>query len=223
MSRVGGPRVVCGQQRGYTTMANRRKFLAGLGALASGSAAAMGTGAFTSVSADRSLSIQTSGDAGAFLSITRATSGGSTTPNAEEYVEGDQDTGTLSLDFTNADDTPNSNASGINKNATTVFDNLLDVTNNGSQEVNFWIETDLVASNGGALGIYAENSQGDSSDNVGFDYPGDGSYPESSDQITLGPGESATNIGVYVPKGNVSNISDGTLTFKAVRTGGNQD
>jgi hypothetical protein len=139
-------------------------------------------------------------------------------------VEGNQNDGTLSLDFTNADDTAASAAGGINENATTIFDNLLDVTNNGTQKVNFWIETDLVASNGGSLGIYAENSQGDSSDNVGFDYPSSGSYPQSSDQITLGPGESATNIGVYVPAGNaVEDISGGTLTFKAVRTGGNQD
>ncbi|WP_136600530.1 hypothetical protein [Salinigranum halophilum] len=176
------------------------------------------------MSADRTLSIQTDGDAGAFLSIERARESGDITPNAAEYVEGNQNDGTLSLDFTNADDTAASAAGGINENATTIFDNLLDVTNNGTQEVNFWIETDLVASNGGSLGIYAENSQGDSSDNVGFDYPGSGSYPQSSDQITLGPGESATNIGVYVPADKaVEDISGGTLTFKAVRTGGNQD
>ena len=66
MSRVGGPRVVCGQ-RGYTTMANRRKFIAGLGALATGSAAAMGTGAFTSVSAERDVSVSVVGDGDAYL------------------------------------------------------------------------------------------------------------------------------------------------------------
>jgi hypothetical protein len=203
----------------------RRKFIAGVGSLAAGAAAVTGTGAFTSVSADRTLSIQTDGDADAFLSIERARdSNGDITPNAAEYVEGNQNNGTLSLDFTNVDDTSASAAGGINENATTIFDNLLDVTNNGTQEVNFWIETDLVASNGGSLGIYAENSQDDPSDNVGFDYPGDGSYPESSDQVTLSPGKSATNIGVYVPEGNaVDSISGGTLTFKAVRTGGNQD
>ena len=202
----------------------RRKFIAGVGSLAAGAAAVTGTGAFTSVSADRTLSIQTDGDAGAFLSIERATRDDSVTPNAAEYVEGDQNNGTLSLDFTSADDTTESSAGGINENATTVFDNLLDVTNNGPQEVNFWIETDLVASNGGSLGIYVENTQDGDGDNVGFDYRGDGSYPESSDQVTLGPGKSATNIGVYVPKGAaVDSISGGTLTFKAVRTGGNND
>jgi len=74
---VDGPRVVCGQ-RGYTTMANRRKFIAGLGALATGSAAAVGTGAFTSVSAERSVTIDTADDAYAFLRLNER--GGGETP-----------------------------------------------------------------------------------------------------------------------------------------------
>jgi len=207
-----GPRE-CG--RGHTTM-ERRKFVVGLGALASGSAAAMGTGAFTSVEADRSISIETAGDANAFLSFEKATdSDGNVTPNAQEYVELTGDN-TVSFDFTNSDAT--NGTSGINKNAKSTFDNLIDIQNNGSQEIELSVESDLIASQGGFLGIYAENSQGDSSDNTGL------SDSSTSQTTTLAPGEAATNIGIYVPKGSsLDQVESGTFTFIAERTGGNQD
>jgi hypothetical protein len=50
-------------------MANRRKFLAGLGALASGSAAAVGTGAFTTASASRSVTVDVTGDEGSKIGL----------------------------------------------------------------------------------------------------------------------------------------------------------
>jgi len=186
---------------------NRRKFLIGAGSLAAGSAAAMGTGAFTSVQANRNLSIQTAGDADAFLSIAKAEDGsGNKYANAREYVE--ISNGQVSLDFTNADDTSGASASGINKNAKTVFDRLLDVTNNGSQSVDFWIESDLIASNGGFLGIYSE----DDDKGLGFDLDGDGNWGK----VTLSPGETLEDIGVYIPAGvSPSDVQGGTITFKA--------
>ncbi|WP_336326224.1 hypothetical protein [Halovenus sp. HT40] len=197
----------------------RRKFLIGAGSLAAGGAAALGSGAFTTVEADRELSIETAGDANAFLSIKRATDGSNVYPNAEEYVEGNQNSGTLRLDFTNADDTADASASGINQNAKTVFDNLLDITNNGTQEVEISVDSDLIASQGGSLGVYAENTLGDGgSDNTGL------SSSDTGQTATLGVGDSLTNIGVYVPKGKaVEDLSGGTLTIVAERTGGNQD
>lgn len=195
----------------------RRKFIAGLGSLTAAGAAGIGTGAFTSVSADRSLSIDTAGDANAFLSIEKAEdSNGDVYPNAEEYVDEDAN-GVLSLDFTDSDSTDGT-ASGVNQNAKTIFDNLLDITNNGTQDVVLSVDSDLIASQGGFLGIYAENSQGDSGDNHGL------SSADTSQTMTLAPGESATNIGVYIPKGHsTSDLSGGTLTFVAEKTGGNQD
>ncbi|QZX98982.1 DUF1102 domain-containing protein [Halobaculum rubrum] len=185
----------------------RRKFIASVGSLAAGSAAAVGTGAFTSVTADRGLSIETAGDANAFLSITKAEDGdGNTYANAKEYVE--IDNGQVSLDFTQADDNSFSSASGINKNAKTVFDRLLDVTNNGTQDVEFWIESDLVASNGGFLGIYSE----DDDKGTGFDVDGSGNWGK----VTLTPGETLEDIGVYIPAGvSPSEVQGGTITFKA--------
>jgi len=190
-----------------------------MGSLAAGGAAAIGSGAFTSVEADRSLSIAVAGDADAFLSIKRATdSSGNVYPNALEYVEGNQNTGTLSLDFTNSGDTAGS-ASGINENAKTIFDNLLDITNNGTQDVVLSVDSALIASQGGFLGIYAENSQeNEDTDGTGL------SSADTGQTITLSPGESASNIGIYIPKGHsTKDLSGGTLTFVAEKTGGNQD
>ena len=208
-----GPREI---GRGHTTM-ERRKFVVGLGALASGSAAAVGTGAFTSVEADRSITIETAGDANAFLSFEKATdSDDNVTPNAQEYVELTGDS-TVSFDFTNSDATDGT-ATGINKNATSTFDNLIDIRNNGSQEIVLSVESDLIASQGGFLGIYAENEQEDSSDNTGL------SDVDSGQTTTLAPGEAATNIGIYVPKGSsLDQVEIVTFTFIAERTVGNRD
>ncbi|MCG1004316.1 MULTISPECIES: hypothetical protein [Halobacterium] len=199
----------------------RRKFIAGLGSLAAAGAAGIGTGAFTSVEADRSLAINTAGDANAFLAFSRASDGdGNVYPNAQEYVEGDLSTKTFSIDFTNSDDTDGS-ASGINQNAKTIFDNLLDITNNGTQDVNLWIESDLIASNGGVLGIYAEGELGVDGDD------GEHSFHYNDDtpnKATLSPGDSLKNIGIYIPKGHsTGDLSGGTLTVIAERVGGNQD
>ncbi|GAB7014224.1 DUF1102 domain-containing protein [Halolamina salina] len=188
----------------------RRKFIAGLGSLTAAGAAGIGTGAFTSVQADRSLSIQTAGDANAFLSITKAEDdNGDVYANAQEYV--DISNGEVSLDFTQVEDTANASASGINKNAKTIFDRLLDVTNNGTQDVEFWIESDLIVSSpnsdDGFLGVYSE----DSDDGLGFDYA-NGSWGK----VTLSPGETLEDIGVYIPKGHsTGDLSGGTLTFMA--------
>lgn len=197
---------------------DRRKFLIGAGSLAAGSAAAVGTGAFTQVNADRTLSIDVAGDASAFLSISKAKdSNDNVYPNAKEYVEID-DNGEVSLDFTQVEDTEDASASGINRNAKSIFDNLLDITNNGTQKVVLSVESDLIASQDGYLGIYAENSQGDASDNTGL------SSVDTGQTTTLSVGETASNIGIYIPKGvDFDQVSGGTLTFVAERKGGNQD
>jgi hypothetical protein len=211
----------------------RRKFLIGAGSAAIGSSALIGSGAFTSVQADRTVSIRAAGDANAFLSISKAEDeGGNDYPNAQEYVEVDNSTGEVSLDFTQSDDT-NGSATGINRNAKSTFDNLLDITNNGTQDVVLSVKSDLIASQGGFLGIYAENGQtgdpandgtADGSDNTGLSYNGDPTDESYWGTTTLSPGESASNIGIYIPKGvDFSQVSGGTLTFIAEKTGGNQD
>ena len=101
-------------------MANRRKFIAGLGALATGSAAAMGTGAFSSVEAERTLTVETAGDSSAYLRID---------PSNTDYATQTGDTVEI---------TPNE----LNADAVTEITDILTVENQGSRPVHFWIDAE---------------------------------------------------------------------------------
>jgi hypothetical protein len=107
-------------------MVKRRKFLTALGATAAGGAAAMGTGAFTSVEANRSLEVQVADDADALLGIDDIDS----SPNSE-YV--DTSGNTVSIDISTGD------GDGLNDQALTKIKDLLKITNQGTQEVYVWV------------------------------------------------------------------------------------
>lgn len=110
-------------------MASRRSILAGLGGLAAGGGAVLGTGAFTTVEAQRTVNVETTGDADAFLGIEPFETGGTVSENAEAYVDASGDT--VEIDITGTD----AGATGVNENAVTAIDRLLEVTNNGTQDV----------------------------------------------------------------------------------------
>lgn len=67
----------------------RRKLIAGLGSLAAGSAAAVGTGAVSTMRADRAYKVETAGDADAYVGLAGN--------DSSQFVS--QSNGTLSLDF----------------------------------------------------------------------------------------------------------------------------
>ena len=108
-------------------MANRRNVLIGLGGLVAAGGAALGTGAFTTVEAQRSVNIQTTGDANAFLAMRPARDDDAFVSNTSN------NTIEVNLDGT---DSNNGNASGLNKNARTRFEDLVLLANNGTQDVN---------------------------------------------------------------------------------------
>ena len=99
---------------------NRRNTLIGLGTIVAGGGAALGTGAFSSVEADRTVNFGTTGDAGALLAfeINSGTLEG-------ENSDGDQ----IEIDV---DD--------LNEDATTRFDEAITVANNGENDVELSIE-----------------------------------------------------------------------------------
>lgn len=102
---------------------NRRNVLIGLGGVVAGGGALLGTGAFTTVEAERTVSVETAGDADAFLAFEDERGDG-------EFVE-DTD-GTIEINL----DSSSEGAEGLNQNAITTFRNLVRVTNNGTQTVN---------------------------------------------------------------------------------------
>ncbi|WP_199239068.1 hypothetical protein [Halorubrum sp. GN11GM_10-3_MGM] len=106
---------------------NRRAALTGLVGIVAGGGALLGTGAFTTVEAERTVTVETAGDADAFLGITPFPD----SANAD-YVTAPAD-GTVEIDITGeGTDAP---GEGVNRNAITEVDRLLEVTNNGTQSV----------------------------------------------------------------------------------------
>ncbi|WP_435100095.1 hypothetical protein [Halorubrum sp. N11] len=109
---------------------NRRKFLATVGVAGSSVAFGVGTGAFTSASADRDVAVQVATDATGYLAI-------DDTGNANaEYVTEDNGSSNseFGLDFTSGNSTSNGGA-GVNSDAVTVFADLFEVRNQGTQDV----------------------------------------------------------------------------------------
>jgi hypothetical protein len=97
-----------------------------MGALGSGGAILAGTGAFTSVEADRDISVQVADDTNAFLRIAAAGEGN------DEYVT--TEGGELGIDLT-SDNRTDAGGQGVNADATTVIADLFEVQNQGTQEV----------------------------------------------------------------------------------------
>jgi hypothetical protein len=112
----------------------RRKFIVGLGSLAAGGAAAMGTGAFTSVSANRQVAVQVEEDAAAYLGVDTGLK--SSTNDVHATTNG---SGELILDF----DENNNGGSGVNRDAVTTFDQVFKLLNRNGQPINVWFEHDI--------------------------------------------------------------------------------
>jgi hypothetical protein len=100
--------------------------LATLAALTGGGAVVTGTGAFTSVEANRDVSVEVADDASAFLRMAAAGEGN------DEYVT--TDGGELGIDITDSNPT-DAGGEGVNANATTVIADLFEIQNQGTQEI----------------------------------------------------------------------------------------
>jgi len=108
----------------------RRNALIGMGTVAAGAGVIGGTGAFTSVEAERTVSVQTAGDSDAALDLAAAPS----SDNASEYVTTSNGQIQLNLDGTSDNGNENgASSTGLNQDAKTTINNLIQVTNNGSQ------------------------------------------------------------------------------------------
>ena len=103
----------------------RRKFTIGLGALATGSAAAIGTGAFNIASAERSVTVDVADDADAYLGLEAID---------EDYTDDGGDT--LEIDVGD-----NGKGEGTNEDAVTIFKDLFRITNNGTENIQVTVGT----------------------------------------------------------------------------------
>ena len=178
----------------------RRNALIGLGTVAAGAGVIGGTGAFTSVEADRSVSVSTTGDSGAALQIAPSTEDntdittGTITQNAAEYTNAN---GPNSL----TGDTFSFTLDSLNINATTRIEQLFVVANNGTQPVDLDFQ---MQTNGGSdlstLNGISRISIVDSSDNT-YNLSSTGYVPSPPIPITEGGKTSALGLEIEIPEG----------------------
>ncbi|WP_049984340.1 hypothetical protein [Halorubrum sp. BV1] len=102
-------------------MANRRSVLIGLGGLVAGGGAILSTGAFDTVEAERTVSVETTGDANALLGLTPVDDDGPYVDDSGETIE---------ITLGSGED-----ENGLNRNAVTTFDELVTIANNSEQDV----------------------------------------------------------------------------------------
>jgi len=100
---------------------NRRNLLIGLATATVGGGAAFGSGAFSQVEADRTVSVSATGDGSALLAFT-----------IDDSYNGIDDTGGQTGDGNSIVEL---SVSQLNDEAVTTFDSVLTITNNGSQDV----------------------------------------------------------------------------------------
>ena len=171
----------------------RRNVLAMLGVAAGGGAVVSGTGAFTSVEADRDVSVAVAGDANAFLALRGIG------PNSEYVTTTD---GQLGLDLTGSNPT-NAGGQGVNADAITIIEDVIEVQNQGTQAVDVEATplTFVETSSGDALTLLLVPASG---------------FPS----VTIGVGETETYsviVDDFSPDGSQQVISD-TVTFTAEAT-----
>lgn len=182
--------------RGTSYPMQRRKFIAAMGSIAAGGAATVGTGAFTSIEADRGVNIEVAADDAAFLGLEPLD-----TPNSNQYVE--LNDGTLDISIGQS----GNGGGGVNLNALTKFDRMFQVTNQGTQAISLFILYDPADAQSGFMPGPDDSGRLDPNDpDLGLAFYREGSGLElnhpvgrsSVDRSTLfEPGESVT-LGVSI-------------------------
>lgn len=176
-------------------MGNSRMRLFATIVLASAVAFALGTGAFSSVSAERSVSVNVAGDDSALLSLA---------PHSGPNGQGAYSTlnnGQLVIEI----DGTNTTGAGVNLNALTVIDAVFNITNQGSQSVGVWIV-----------------KSGDHPDLITFEDAADARFDNSSaNATTIAPGDTI-EVGITIDTRGAS-LSPGDTLLSSITISADAD
>ncbi|SER20414.1 Protein of unknown function [Natrinema salaciae] len=134
-------------------------------------AAAVGSGAFSSVTATRDVDVDVADDASAYLRL-EGTGGANS-----DYVTDDGNGGTLTIDLSPSNGGVTGGGEGVNPDAITRIDDLFVVENQGTQAVD--VALSKSGANAGTVEFYPDSRA----------YSGD---PLSNSAVTLAAGSSAT-------------------------------
>lgn len=142
--------------------ANRRNVLLGLGSLATLTGGAIGTGAFSTVSASRDAEISVAADSEAYLTL-------DATNSSSDLIGQQQGNGTIAFDFSggsvNASAEPS--GSGLNPQSTTTIPNAFEVYNHGTETI--YVKA-AVPKDGFADGISTAEGKAAVRDAITFEY-----------------------------------------------------
>jgi hypothetical protein len=178
----------------------RRRFLASVGGLAAAGSAALGSGAFTSVEAERSVSIAVADDAYAFLRMNPIIDegiGGEST--GRSFTNGSE----IAFEIPGDENGDNPDAEGVGLDSVYEFHDLVSISNQGTQPVTLHSTYD--GSNLADLALVDD----------------DGVLRDDPPELDVGESHDA---GLYIDThGSSLGEFDETLTIVAERVGGNQD
>lgn len=176
----------------------RRTLIAGLGAVTAGASTLVGSGAFTSISADRSVSVTVAGDADAFLRLTPIDDATGRSGTATD--------GTVTFDIPGDGTAESDSATGVGVDSEYRFYDLVEIENQGTQAADVYSTYDASAGSLNDLALL----DGDLSGNEILD---------AGNAQTLGVGESVT-AGLYIDTTGTPTDANGyeeTLTIVAER------
>lgn len=165
----------------------RRHFIAGLGALVGGSGI-LGTGAFTSTTADRNATVAVANENQAYLSLTPSPS-----PNGGFATQASGSGNKLGLDFNDSTGTPPA-SEGVGQDSRYEFDDVFRVRNQGTQTV--FVDVDPLT----GIPIPDGSGSGTTAGTVDVEFY----VPDGSGGITLVQG------GAEQSPGNVLEVGTGT-------------
>ena len=193
---------------------SRRNVLIGLGALVGGGGALVGTGAFTTVSAERSVEVSTAGDASAFLTL----------EGDGNYVDGNSGDGTLTINLGGPGD------NSINDEAITTLNGIVTITNNAADGSSTTIGVSTAGAAtaadedlSGSAKLLVTDSGGNNAAVVTF-YVGDedSNSIDNGSPVDLGNGDSAElDVKIDTRQDTVENpgdVTSGDLTIVATDT-----
>jgi len=181
------------------------------------------TGAFTTVSAERTATVGVAGDDNALLALDEGVaSDGGVSANADDYI--DTENGQLQIDLAGSD----AGASGINLRADTDVKNLFTISNQGTQPVAVYVTPEDDEGNGDADNVYfyTDSFQSESGNNAlpdlgpevdgheGASGPSNEVITGSGNAVVLEPGETI-EVSMYVDlmqsDGSAVSISGGDV------------
>jgi len=195
----------------------RRKFMIGAGSTAIGASAIVGSGAFSRVESERSVTVEVASDSDAYLRMAPIES----SANSGNFVEED-DYGHLEIDIgdfdPNGDKYSYETGQGVNSNSLTFFDDLFEVCNQGKADARFYIDTSglLDDVDEGDIQFYTGTASG-SQGTDGIDPIGSG-LEDDSREIKVGG--DCVNVGLLVDTGKGSDHTEpgGTVDATEVET-----